>query len=50
MGPRPTMRDSAAAKKFVRHAKRWMQQKKDLESLGIDASHVDKYIKKYGIK
>lgn len=26
------------------------QQKKDLESLGIDASHVDKYIKKYGIK
>ena len=26
------------------------QQKKDLESLGIDASHIDQYIKKYGIK
>lgn len=26
------------------------QQKKDLESLGIDTSHIDQYIKKYGIK
>jgi hypothetical protein len=26
------------------------QQKEDLESLGIDASHLDQYIKKYGIK
>ena len=26
------------------------QQKKDLESLGINTSHIDQYIKKYGIK
>lgn len=26
------------------------QQKRDLESLGINTNHIDQYIKKYGIK
>jgi hypothetical protein len=31
-------------------SKSMWQQKRDLEALGLDASHVDAYIKKYGIK
>lgn len=31
-------------------SKSMFQQKRDLESLGIDASHVDTIIKKYGLK
>jgi hypothetical protein len=31
-------------------SKSMWQQKRDLEKLGIDASHVDAMIKKYGLK
>ena len=31
-------------------SKSMYQQKRDLQSLGLDASHIDKIIKKYGLK
>jgi hypothetical protein len=31
-------------------SKSMYQQKRDLQSLGLDTSHIDKIIKKYGLK